>query len=323
MSTNELKRNNKLKIAFSKFGIYFAFLGIFIIIGILSQRFLSFDNIMNVMRQVSFNGILALGMTFVIITGGIDLSVGSTLAFAGLVSMSFSVQGNNPLPLIVAVLIGLVVAAIIGFMNGVLISKFKLAPFIVTLSTMTIIRGLCLVYSNGRPVINPTDEFSVIGQGYIGNISIPVVIFIILIAISILLLHFSRFGRHVLAVGGNEVAAKASGLNVNKIKILVYTLSGFFAGIVGITLAARSNAASPITGVGYELDAIAASVIGGASMVGGTGTILGTVIGAFIIGVISNGLDLLNVSSYYQQIIKGVIILVAVMMDSKGKRADN
>jgi ribose/xylose/arabinose/galactoside ABC-type transport system permease subunit len=278
---------------------------------------------MNVMRQVSFNGILALGMTFVIITGGIDLSVGSTLAFAGLVSMSFSVQGNNPLPLIVAVLIGLVVAAIIGFMNGVLISKFKLAPFIVTLSTMTIIRGLCLVYSNGRPVINPTDEFSVIGQGYIGNISIPVVIFIILIAISILLLHFSRFGRHVLAVGGNEVAAKASGLNVNKIKILVYTLSGFFAGIVGITLAARSNAASPITGVGYELDAIAASVIGGASMVGGTGTILGTVIGAFIIGVISNGLDLLNVSSYYQQIIKGVIILVAVMMDSKGKRADN
>jgi ribose/xylose/arabinose/galactoside ABC-type transport system permease subunit len=317
------KRVNKeltIKTIFSRYGIYIAFIVIFIILGVLSDNFLSFNNIMNVIRQVSFNGILALGMTFVIITGGIDLTVGSTLALAGLVATSFSVADNNPKPLIVALLIGLGVATIIGLINGVLVAKFKVAPFIATLATMTIVRGTCLVYCDGRPIINPTKEFSVIGQGYIGKISIPVIIFIVLIVLCIYLLHFSRFGRHVIAVGGNEIAAKASGLNIGKIKILVYTLSGLLAGIVGITLASRANAASPISGEGYELNAIAASVIGGVSMSGGVGTIIGTVVGAMIIGVISNGLDLLNVSSYYQQIIKGIIILVAVLMDRKGKQ---
>jgi ribose/xylose/arabinose/galactoside ABC-type transport system permease subunit len=323
MISKKLTDNGNIKTAFSKYGIYIAFFVIFIILSVLSNNFLSFNNILNVLRQVSFNGILALGMTFVIITGGIDLSVGSTLAFAGLVSMNFSVQDQNPLPLILAVLIGMAMGAIIGFANGIFVSKFKLAPFIATLSTMTIVRGMCLVFSNGRPIINPTEEFSMIGQGYIGSISIPVIIFIVLIVVCVLLLHYSRYGRHVLAIGGNEVAAKASGLNVAKIKISVYTLSGLFAGIVGITIASRSNAASPITGEGYELDAIAACVIGGVSMSGGVGTILGTVIGALIIGIISNGLDLLNVSSYYQQIIKGLIILVAVLLDRKGKKEDS
>ena len=304
---------------FSKYGIYIALVAIFIVLGIMTPSFLTFDNVMNVFRQVSFNGILALGMTFVIITGGIDLSVGSILAMASLVAMSFSVQDNNPLPIGLAVAFGLAVATLIGVANGILVAKCKLAPFIATLSTMTIVRGACLVYSDGRPVINPTEEYSIIGQGYIGPVGIPVVIFIVLIAACVILLHFSKYGRHVMAVGGNEIAAKASGLNVGKIKISVYALSGLLAGIVGITISSRSNAASPISGEGYELDAIAAAVIGGVSMVGGVGTISGTIVGAFIIGIITNGLDILNVSSYYQQIIKGIIILVAVLIDRKGK----
>jgi ribose/xylose/arabinose/galactoside ABC-type transport system permease subunit len=307
------------KTVFLRYGIYIAFIIIFAILGILSDKFLTLANMMNVIRQVSFNGILALGMTFVIITGGIDLSVGSTLAMSGLVALSFSVQDQNPLPLWLAISIGLLVAVLIGAINGVLVAKFKLAPFIATLSTMTIVRGAALVYSSGRPITNPTDAYSVIGQGYLLGVSIPIIIFMVLIVICILLLHFSRFGRHVLAVGGNELASNASGLSVDRIKIAVYSFSGLLSGIVGITLSSRANAASPISGQGYELDAIAASVIGGVSMSGGVGTVLGTIIGALIIGAISNGLDLLNVSSYYQQIIKGLIILIAVLMDRKGK----
>jgi ribose/xylose/arabinose/galactoside ABC-type transport system permease subunit len=319
MKDTLVKNTSKIKIVFDRYGIYFAFVIIFAILGITSDKFLSLANMMNVIRQVSFNGILALGMTFVIITGGIDLSVGSTLAISGLVTLSVSVKNNNPLPIFLAVLIGLLVAILIGTINGVLVAKFKLAPFIATLSTMTIVRGAALVYCDGRPITNPTEAYATIGQGYLLGVSIPIIIFIVLIIICVLLLHFSRFGRHVLAVGGNEQAAKASGISTDRIKIVVYLLSGLLSGIVGITLSSRANAASPISGEGYELDAIAAAVIGGVSMSGGVGSILGTIIGALIIGAISNGLDLLNVSSYYQQIIKGLIILIAVLMDRKGK----
>jgi len=313
------KGSNNIKQIMSKFGIYIAFVVIIFILGVFAENFFTIDNIMNLVRQISFNGILALGMTFVIITGGIDLSVGSTLAFAGLVATSLSVADKNPQPLIIALVIGMSVGLLIGLINGIVIAKFKIQPFIMTLAMMTIIRGLCLVYCDGRPIINPTESYSVIGQGQLGIVGIPIIIFIVITAICVYLLHFSKFGRHVLAVGGNESAARASGLSVEKIKILVYGFSGLLAAIVGITLSSRANAASPIAGEGYELNAIAAAVIGGVSMSGGVGTIASTIVGSFIIGAIGNGLDLLNVSSYYQQIIYGLIIFAAVLIDRKTK----
>ena len=312
------KRNVSIGKSLLQYGVYIAFVIIVLVLGMMSKNFFTISNLLNVLRQVSFNGILALGMTFVIITGGIDLSVGSTVAMAGLIALSLSIEEKH-IPLVVALAAGLGVGLLIGFINGVLIAKAKLAPFIVTLSTMTIVRGLALVYCNGRPITRPSDGYSFIGQGYLFGISIPIYVYVVLIIICVILLHFNIFGRHVLAVGGNEDAARASGLKTDRIKIEVYMLSGLFSAVVGIVLSSRANAASPISGEGYELNAIAASVIGGVSMTGGIGAIYGTVIGAMIIGVLSNGLDLLNVSSYYQQIIKGLIILVAVLMDKKSK----
>jgi len=223
------------------------------------------------------------------------------------------------IPLFPAILMGLLVSAACGLASGLLITKRRLEPFIVTMGMMTIVRGIAMVYVNGRPITNFTEEFKVVGGGYVGPIPIPIIIFAVVIVISILLLNFLTFGRHVKSVGGNEAAAKAAGLSVDGIKIKVYVLSAVLSGLAGIALASRVNAAQSIFGEGYELDAIAAAVIGGTSMSGGVGTIWGTIIGTLIIGIITNGLDLLNVSAYYQMIAKGVIILVAVLLDRKQK----
>lgn len=307
-----LKNGNNL---LRRFGIFIAFLIIVIILSCITSSFLTGENILNVIRQISFNGMVAIGMTFVIITGGIDLSVGSVLALGALFTTSMCTQ-ENPGSLVVAILVGLAVATACGFLNGLMITKGKMAPFIATMAMMTMARGASLLFCNGRPIINLTDEFKEIGTGSL-LLPIPILVFFLVIIVAYLVLYRSRFGRKVFAVGGNEAAAKASGVNIDRVKISVYMISSFLAGLSGIILAARMGAGSPIVGEGYELDAIAAAVIGGTSLSGGVGSVFGTVIGTLIIGIISNGLDILNVSSYYQDIVKGLIIVIAVLIDRK------
>lgn len=271
-----------------------------------------------VLRQISFNGIVALGMTFIIITGGIDLSVGSLLCLAGLVSAHYSVAGSETeMPVLIAILAGVLVSTAFGLMNGLLVAKGKLPPFIVTMATMTIVRGIALVYSDGRPITGFNESYKAIGQGNVLNVPIPVAIFIVMLLVSGVLLKYTRFGRHVYALGGNENAAIASGINTAKIQTMVYVIGGVMCGIAGVALTSRLNAASPQAAEGYELDAIASVVIGGTSLSGGRGGVTGTIIGVLLIGIIGNGLDILNVSSYYQKIIKGCIILLAVFLDRK------
>ncbi|MDB5053071.1 MAG: Ribose transporter permease protein [Bacilli bacterium] len=309
----------RVKSIFLKHGIFIALVLICFIISTMTENFFTISNILNVVRQVSFNGILAIGMTFVIITGGIDLSVGAILALSGVVSASLVLEGKGVVPAGFAIFIGLLVGMLLGLFNGLIITKGKLAPFIVTMAVMTLARGASLVYSNGRPFTGLSSDFKQIGAGFILGIPIPIIIFVAVILLSHFILNYTKFGRYIYAVGGNEIAAKASGLNVNAIKTYVYMICGTLSGLVGIVLSSRINSGSPIWGIGYELDAIAAAVIGGTSLSGGIGTIYGTVVGALIIGVISNGLDIMNVSSYYQQLIKGLIILIAVLIDRKNK----
>ncbi len=272
---------------------------------------------MDILRQISVIGILAVGQTVVIITAGIDLSVGSILALSAVMAASFAHPGQYPL--IVPLIVGLAGGLICGTINGVLIAKSRLAPFIVTLGMMTAARGMALVYTSGRPVFNLSNGYDTIGTGYLFGIPLPVVIFIIVILFGVFTMRYTRFGRYVYAVGGNEMAAKASGINTDRILIAVYILQGVLAGVAGIVLSSRVMSASPSLGEGYELDAIAAAVIGGTSLMGGIGTISGTVVGALIIGVMNNGLDMLNVSSYWQLIVKGAIIVFAVFLDKKTK----
>ena len=302
---------------FSKFGIYFAFVLLVGIMAAVSPSFRTLGNTENILEQVSDNGIMAVGMTLVIITAGIDLSVGSVLALSAVVATSFAHPRAHPLivPLVMGVLAGLAC----GVINGVLIAKRRLAPFIVTLGMMTVARGAALVYTNGRPVIDLSDAYNEIGRGKIGNIPFSAIIFFVVVLLGIFILHYTRFGRYVYAVGGNELAAKVSGINTDRVLIAVYALTGALAGVAGIVLSSRVASGSPATGEGSELDAIAAVVIGGTSLNGGVGSMAGTIAGILIIGVMNNGLDLLNVSSYWQQIIKGAIIVLAVLLDRKSK----
>lgn len=268
---------------------------------------------------MSINGILATGMMFVIISGGIDLSVGSIVALSGVVAASFAHPGEYPL--IVPLVLALVVGAIVGLVNGAGVAYGGLPPFIITLGTMTIVRGVALIAANGQPVFNVTKEFEAAAGGFVlERIPNLVVYYVIITLVLAFVLTKTVFGRQVYAVGGNETAARVSGIHVDKIKLAVYTLSGFLAGVAGFLLASRIISGNPTSGQAYELDAIAAVVIGGVSMSGGSGKWYGTVIGALMIAIISNGLDILNVSSHFQLIIKkGLIIIVAVLVDIKGK----
>jgi ribose/xylose/arabinose/galactoside ABC-type transport system permease subunit len=283
---------------FSKYGIYFAFVLLTGILAITSPPFRTLANIENILQQISVNGIMAVGMTLVIITAGIDLSVGSILALSAVVATSFAHPGEHVL--IVPVAVGILVGLACGTINGLLIAKKRLAPFIVTLGMMTVARGLALVYTSGRPVINLSDAYNEIGGGALGAIPFPALIFFMVILLGVFILHFTRFDRYVYAVGGNELAAKVSGVNTDRILIGVYALTGALAGLAGIVLSSRIMSGPPATGTGYELDAIAAVVIGGTSLSGGVGSMAGTIVGVLIIGVMNNGLDLLDVSSYWQ-----------------------
>jgi inositol transport system permease protein len=321
-----------------KYAIVLIFIVMFVGMTLLTNAFLHPRNLFNVVRQISVVGLIAIGVTMVIITTGIDLSSGSVLALAAVFAASLAQQpgwhdakyAGLMVPVIVPIVAALAIGILCGAINGGLIAKFKIPPFIATLGMMTVARGFALIYSN-RPVSGLTDAYNFIGQGEIFKVisipgqpplGIPIPV-IILAAVAIgahVLLNNTRFGRHIYAVGGNEQAALISGLNVGRIKIGVYTIAGLLSGLAGLVLSSRVGSGQPGLGVGYELDAIAAAVIGGTSLSGGVGTIWGTIIGALIIGVLNNGLDLLNVSAYWQTIVKGSIIVVAVIVDERKNR---
>nr|WP_195365932.1 ribose ABC transporter permease [[Eubacterium] tenue] len=289
-----------------------------VVVSILSPSFLSTRNILNILRQTSVNAIIAAGMTFVILTGGIDLSVGSVLALSGAFAASLLASGQS---IIVAVIAAIVVGAVVGFLNGFIIAKGKLQPFIATLATMTILRGITLVFTDGKPITLGSNAlamaFGKIGGGTILEVPSPVIITIVVFITCYYILNHTKMGRYTYALGGNEEATKLSGLNTDRIKIWVYTISGILSVVAGIIITSRLYSAQPTAGTGYELDAIAAVVLGGTKLTGGKGKISGTIIGALIIGVLSNALNILDVSSYYQMMVKGIVILIAVLLDRK------
>lgn len=285
------------------------------VITIINSNFLTANNLLNLLLQVTSNALIAFGMTFVILTGGIDLSVGSILALSS--ALTAGLLGSG-MPVTLAILISLMLGCILGMMNGLLISYGKLAPFIVTLATMTIFRGATLVYTNGNPItkgLSDTFLFQFLGQGYIVGIPFPVIIMFIVFIVLYVLLHKTAFGKSVYAIGGNEKAAYISGVKLNKVKIIIYSISGIMASISGLIITSRLSSAQPTAGASYEMDAIAAVVLGGTSLSGGKGRILGTLIGALIIGVLNNGLNIIGVSAFWQQVVKGVVILIAVLID--------
>ena len=285
------------------------------VITIINSNFLTANNLLNLLLQVTSNALIAFGMTFVILTGGIDLSVGSILALSS--ALTAGLLGSG-MPVTLAILISLILGCILGMMNGLLISYGKLAPFIVTLATMTIFRGSTLVYTNGNPItkgLSDTFLFQFLGQGYIVGIPFPVIIMFIVFIVLYVLLHKTAFGKSVYAIGGNEKAAYISGVKLNKVKIIIYSISGIMASISGLIITSRLSSAQPTAGASYEMDAIAAVVLGGTSLSGGKGRILGTLIGALIIGVLNNGLNIIGVSAFWQQVVKGVVILIAVLID--------
>ncbi|MCJ1749315.1 ribose ABC transporter permease [Mammaliicoccus sciuri] len=287
-----------------------------VVISIMNSAFLDLSNLLNLLRQVSINGLIAFGMTFVILTGGIDLSVGSILALSSAFTAILITSGLDP---IVALIVGVLGGFLLGVFNGVLVTFGSMAPFIATLATMTIFRGLTLVVTDGNPITNLGDSymFQLFGKGYFFGIPVPAVTMIIVFIILAIILQKTTFGRHTYAIGGNEVASKISGIKVNRVKILIYGISGLMSALAGAILTSRLNSAQPTAGTSYELDAIAAVVLGGTSLTGGKGRIVGTLIGVLIIGVLNNGLNLLGVSSFYQQVVKGIVILIAVLIDRK------
>lgn len=301
-----------------KVGIFVAFILICLVLALTTPRFLTVPNLLIIVTQVSINALLAFGVTFVIITGGIDLSLGSIVAVTGVVAASFA--HPDTYPVVVPVLAGLATGVLFGAFNGFVITRSHVPPFIVTLGTMTIGRGLALILSKGRPISNLSDSFNFIGGGQLVGIPMPILILLVAFAVCSVVLRKTVLGRYVYAVGGNEQAARASGIGTDNVKLVVYTISGGLAALAGIVLTSRITTGQPNAGAGFELDAIAAAIIGGTSTSGGSGTIAGTLIGALLIGVISNGLDLLNVSSYYQQVVMGVIIVGAVVLDSLSKK---
>lgn len=283
---------------------------------ILEPAFLSPRNLMNVFRQMSITTIIAFGTTFIIIAGMIDLSTGSLAALTGVVgTMVYVATGSVALGLTA----GLAVGAIAGLLSGFLVTRFELPPFIVTLAMMTGARGLVLLITGGKPVINIGD-FTVLGQGYLFGIPVPVIIMFVVFIVMSILLKRTKLGRYAYAIGGNQDAAIASGINVTRVKIYLFIIAGICTGIAGVLLMSRINSGQPSAGIMYELDAITAAVVGGTSLSGGVGSMLGTLVGGLIVAILQNILNLTNVSPYWQQILKGVVIVLAVIMDMMTKK---
>jgi inositol transport system permease protein len=294
---------------------------------LLSEGFFTTRNIFNIIRQISFMGLIAIGVTMVILTGGIDLGSGSVLALAAVLATSLAQLPESAtlkyaglsVPIGVPVLVALLIGALTGWVNGALIARFRIPPFIATLGMMTVARGFALIYSN-KPLSQLTPEYNFIGQGAIAGVPFPVIVLLVVAVLTHIMLNNTRFGRYIYALGGNEQAARISGVNIDRVKIGVYTLAGLLSGLAGLVVSSRVGSGQPGQGVGIELDAIAAAVIGGTSLSGGIGTIWGTIVGALIIGVLDNGLILLNVDQYWITIVKGTIIVVAVIIDQRKNR---
>ena len=301
-----------------RFGLLLVILFVGLALSLLTDTFLSVANFTNVARQISINGILAVGVTFVLLTAGVDLSLGSVVALSGVACATFAHPGDHSV--FVPIAVGLLTGAACGLVNGVLVTRGGVAPFIVTLGMMTIARGLALIVSGGRPVADMSNELTALAGDFLG-VPIPVLCFAGVAFAAWFFLRNFRLGRHIYAVGGNENAARAAGVPVEKVKLFAYGLCGLLTGLAGVVLAARITTGHPNAGPAFELDAIAAVVIGGTSLAGGVGTITGTLLGVLLIGVINNGLDLMGVSSYYQAVIKGVIIVGAVWLDRRQARS--
>ncbi|TDY46578.1 ribose ABC transporter membrane protein [Alicyclobacillus sacchari] len=284
------------------------------ILGVTSGQFFTVSNLLDVALQTSVNALLAIGMTFVILTSGIDLSVGSTLAFSSALAAQWMVAGISPW---MAGIAALCIGGLAGALNGVMVAYARLAPFIVTLGTMTLFRGLTEIYTNGQPIFNLPNSFNGLGNGAILGIPVPVWITVVVFLIAWAVLSRTVAGRRIYAIGGNEKVAYLAGVRAKRYLVVVYMVSGILAALAGLVLTSRLATAEPTAGNGYELDAITAVVLGGTSLMGGEGTLVGTIIGALILGVIDNGLNLLNVSSFYQDAVKGLVILIAIMLDRK------
>jgi inositol transport system permease protein len=311
----------------SKYGIVVIFIALCIILSIVEPAFRSMRNVTNVIRQVSIIGIVSMGVTFCIITTGIDLSSGSMIALISVVVATTSQNAVNPdqpvsivMPIVIAIGISLLLGVVLGSINGSLTAFGKIPPFIATLGMMTVARGAAALYTQGRPVGDLKDTFTFIGTGSFLGIPLPIWIYIAMAILAHVLLSKTKFGRHVFAIGGNEQAARICGINVERTLVKVYAFAGFLTAVSAILLTARTSAGNPTYGLAYELDAIAATVIGGTSLSGGIGSIPFCVIGALIIGVLNNGMDLLGVNAYWQQIVKGFIIVIAVLIDARKQK---
>jgi ribose transport system permease protein len=316
-ATRQWRRNPIASFFLSNMGMLMGLVLLSTFFALASPQFLTTDNWLNVLRQISINAVIALGMTVVLLTGGIDLSVGSVVAASGCTTVILLVNG---VPLGIGVAAGLGFGALVGLVNGFVISRAGLPPFIVTLAMLTIVRGIAYVYTDGRPTVYEDEAFSFIGNGYIGPVPFPVVIMVVWFSVISIILNRTKFGRNVYAIGGNREAARFSGIRISRVVTFVYVICGLSAGIAGIILASRMSSGQPTSGQGFELYAIAAVVLGGTSLAGGRGKASGTLIGALVIGVLNNGLNLIQVSFYYQLIVQGLVILAAVYLDAVSGR---
>jgi len=306
------KINMQIIKVLKSYGLLIAFVLLCILLAILSPAFLRWTNILNVVRQSSIFGIMALGMTFVILTGGIDLSVGSILAVSGMLAAGI-LKADAGVVAAIAVAVG--VGLVFGIINGLLITIGKIAPFVVTLGMMSIARSLTLIYSRGHPISGFSESFRFLGGGSVFGIPFPIILFLTAVFFAWLILEQTRLGRYTYAIGGNEETVKLSGINVSLYKTMVYVISGIASAISALILTSRLNSAGPTAGIGYELDVIAAVVIGGTSLSGGRGSVWGTLLGALLIAVINNGMNLIGISPHFQQLVKGIIIVTAVILD--------
>jgi ribose transport system permease protein len=306
----ELGGGGRVRDFLARYGLVLSFGLLVAALTVLSDRFLTVSNGVNVLRQAAINGIISVGMTYVILTAGIDLSVGAVLALANVITADFLVQGTHPAA---AILLGLGVGAGLGLGNGLVTTKFGVPPFIVTLGTMTIARGLALTYTQGRPVTGLPAGFRFLGTGAAGPVPMPIVLMAVVFAVGYVVLNRTTIGAYIFALGNNPVAARFSGIAVERYITLVYVISGTLSALAGMVLIARLNSAQPTAGLGYEFDAIAAVVVGGTSLFGGEGSLAGTLLGVLIIQVLNNGLNLLDVSSFYQQVVQGVVIALALL----------
>lgn len=306
-----------IRSALIKYGIYFVLLFLIVFFSFASDAFLSVNNLLNILRQVSIIGIVAVGMTYVILTAGIDLSIGSIIGVSAVLAAKLMLFGMNPF---LACLITLIVGVIIGLINTYFIHEIQIPPLIVTLATLTALRGIAYIITGGLPVYGLPEGYSFIGQGYVLGVPVPVIIMVICFIAGYIVLEKTRFGRYVYGVGSNEEASRLSGINVRKVKYIVYSLSGFLSALAGLVLLSRVNSGQPTAGTSYELDVIIGVVLGGVSMNGGAGRISGVITGILIMGVLTNGMILLNISEYYQLVVKGGVLLLAVSLDYISKK---